>query len=313
MPNDADPSVGENLSPWTVTSTAGGLSNVFTETLGAVMNHGFSIVDTRRIFEEALSTLRRTGAISGTWTDASTSTDIIYPSPVRTSPMPRRLQIDDQLFGYVLNEQDVHRFNTMATAQESLTQVIDGARTEVARYDGRITSLERQNAAMSERIRLLETALQSLLRPTLASVAAEAAPVDRARLAAENAQPARSVPAAAPAGSVATAGPAAPRAGAAAPAGGAVGGAVPAAPAAPVAAAATVAAAPTVAGVVTLDALRGELQTYSQRHGIENARRLMTRLGFGTVSQVPEQRRGEVIAAIHAAIELPGGAPAVQA
>ncbi len=71
------------------------------------------------------------------------------------------------------------------------------------------------------------------------------------------------------------------------------------------------AAGPTVATAapVTLDTVRGALQRYSQVHGVENARQLLSRTAsVNAVSQIPENLRGAVVAAINAASTLPAAA-----
>lgn len=64
---------------------------------------------------------------------------------------------------------------------------------------------------------------------------------------------------------------------------------------------------------VTLDTLRGALQSYSTAHGIQNARMILQRFGATTVSQVPEDRRVEAYAVITTEMMLPSASATISA
>lgn len=255
------------------------------------------------------------------------------PSPSPEGPsMPRPLQIDNAVLGHVLTDNDVGIFTRLANFPSNLPEQVTAVTTATARFDGRISALERENAQLRDALRVVTeqmhqtlAAIQSLRPVGVASPPpTQIAPVTTVRQSPGH-------PTEAPAATVSVPGGAPQHAGApsgsgavaiaARPVDAGVGGAVSAGGAtAPTAVAAGVPAAGAATPVrgadvgtvtaahPTLDALRGTLQAYAQRHGVENARRFMQGLGFNSVGSVPADQRHRVIEAIRAAGELPIGA-----
>jgi hypothetical protein len=242
--------------------------------------------------------------------------------------MPRPLQIDNALLGHVMTDNDVGIFTRLANLPSNLPEQVTAVTAAVGRYDGRITALERENAALREGLRVATDQLRETHRVLQSLVSLRTSPGG----------PTEAVPQMSGSTSVTVLpGPAdAGRGGAAPAAGAAHGAAVPSGGTAAVGAPAAVphgagagvptasvaagistagapgggltAAAPSNVTHATLDQLRSALQAYAQRHGVENARRFMQSLGFNAVGQVPAERRDSVIAAIRGAGELPVGA-----
>lgn len=59
------------------------------------------------------------------------------------------------------------------------------------------------------------------------------------------------------------------------------------------------------AGGVTVDQVRAAIQLYGRDHGAENARRVLTRLGFANVNAIPADHRQNVLNAIQNEMNVP--------